>query len=422
MKKLLNIAIVIALWVGSAFVALGYTVTAESAESKLPFTDIEKHWAKDNIVKAYNSGLVGGFPDGTFRPDDVVTADQFVVMMLKAFSKTTNGKTEFDMDWLLELANVQPSITLQLNSIVKDGFNFKPATTGYWAKPFIDIFYEIGLLTSSNEVFPKDYNVYKKEIKREQASFLLGKWYTNLENGLDPYFADYVAAHSGMKDFDKFTNTSVKNYRAHVLIAGIMAGYPGGYFHPHRYVTRAEALSMAQRLRDKTLRAAYKPNLTGQYYAEVKGNIYLISDKFKYDMYKNIEALAKKHVTKGYIAQDGLGFGVYDSKDTADKNDFLVRMGEYDKLSPMDLSIGAGAGATRQIIMVYPINKKMPYGATLFDAILELLAGDGKGKEFKTKLVSLEKTVHTKPIEFNFNNKKFAIFAEKDIYTLRMYY
>ncbi|MGO4369643.1 S-layer homology domain-containing protein [Paenibacillus sp. MCAF20] len=421
-RKIVNWVIALTLIVGVGFVGTDSAPKAEAAEAKLPFSDIEKHWAKDNIISAYNSGLIDGFPDGTFRPNDVVKTDQFVVMMLKAFSKTTDGKSEFDEEWIMELADKRPDIAMKLGSLVRNGFDFKPAKSGYWAKPFIDLLYEVDYLPTFDEVFPKNYEVYKKQIKREQASYLLGEWYTQYDNTLDPYYADFVTTHSGLKDFNTFTNTSVKNYRAHVLLAGLMAGYPNGNFYPQRYVTRAEALTMVQRLRDEKLRMPYKPDLTGQYYAEVKGNIYLISDKFKYDMYNSMAALAKKHVTNGYISQDGLGFAVFDSKDTADKNDFLTRMGDYDNLGPRDLAVGVGADTTRTIGMLYPINKKMPYAALYFDALLDLFSGNGKGIELKAKVVSIEKNVGIKPVEFTFNNRKFSIFAEKDIFTLTMKY
>ncbi|WP_337098297.1 S-layer homology domain-containing protein [Paenibacillus sp. YIM B09110] len=421
-RKMVNLVIALSLIIGAGFIGADSAPKVEAAETKLPFKDIEKHWAKDNIISAYNSGLIEGFPDGTFRPNDVVKADQFVAMMLKAFSKTTDGKTEFDEDWIMELADKRPDTAMKLGLLVRNGFDFKPAKSGYWAKPFIDLLYEVDYLPTFDEIFPKNYDVYKKQIKREQASYLLGEWYTQYDNTLDPYYADFVTTHSGLKDFNTFTNTSVKNYRAHVLLAGIMTGYPNENFYPHRFVTRAEALTLVQRLCDKTLRTPYQPDLTGQYYAEVQGNIYLISDKFKYDMYNSMAELAKKHVTNGYISQDGLGFAVLDSKETADKNDFLFRLGDYEKLAPVDLSVGVGASTTRLLMLVYPINKKMPYAASYFDSLLNLFTGNDKGTELKAKIISIEKTVGTKPVEFIFNNRKFSLYAEGEIFTLAMKY
>lgn len=45
-----------------------------------PFTDTENHWARDNIAFAYNLGYVSGNGDGTFVPDASVTYEQAVKM------------------------------------------------------------------------------------------------------------------------------------------------------------------------------------------------------------------------------------------------------------------------------------------------------------------------------------------------------
>ena len=41
------------------------------------FTDIEGHWAKEYIEEAAKDGIVNGFQDGTFRPDEPLTRAQF---------------------------------------------------------------------------------------------------------------------------------------------------------------------------------------------------------------------------------------------------------------------------------------------------------------------------------------------------------
>src|SRR5699024_823684 len=35
----------------------------------LPFEDVRGHWGYPAIDKAYSTGLITGYPDGTFRPD-----------------------------------------------------------------------------------------------------------------------------------------------------------------------------------------------------------------------------------------------------------------------------------------------------------------------------------------------------------------
>lgn len=49
-----------------------------------PFKDIADNGHRDNIVEAYYMDLVNGFPDGTFRPKQVVTRAQFITMLWRA--------------------------------------------------------------------------------------------------------------------------------------------------------------------------------------------------------------------------------------------------------------------------------------------------------------------------------------------------
>lgn len=48
-----------------------YLVLADKVD--LPFTDTDGHWAKKNIRNLYFSGIMNGYPDGTFRPDSPIT-------------------------------------------------------------------------------------------------------------------------------------------------------------------------------------------------------------------------------------------------------------------------------------------------------------------------------------------------------------
>jgi hypothetical protein len=49
------------------------------------FTDVPaNHWAAGSIGAVANAGLVGGFPDGSFHPDDKLTRAQAIVVLAKA--------------------------------------------------------------------------------------------------------------------------------------------------------------------------------------------------------------------------------------------------------------------------------------------------------------------------------------------------
>ncbi len=45
------------------------------------FTDIQSHWAKQEIQSAVQRGIISGYPDGTFRPDVAVTRSEFAKML-----------------------------------------------------------------------------------------------------------------------------------------------------------------------------------------------------------------------------------------------------------------------------------------------------------------------------------------------------
>lgn len=50
------------------------------------FPDTETHWAADWIEALKEENLTGGFPDGTYRPEDAITRAQMAVFLLKALN------------------------------------------------------------------------------------------------------------------------------------------------------------------------------------------------------------------------------------------------------------------------------------------------------------------------------------------------
>ncbi|WP_168123181.1 S-layer homology domain-containing protein [Paenibacillus sp. HB172176] len=54
------------------------------AGEEVSFKDTAKHWAKEQIETAVQKGYVNGFPNGTFKPDQPVTAAEFIKMIVTA--------------------------------------------------------------------------------------------------------------------------------------------------------------------------------------------------------------------------------------------------------------------------------------------------------------------------------------------------
>jgi len=65
--------------------AIGQGIIAESASSETGFPDVSAdHWAAKYISTAHSLKIINGFDDGTFKPDDNVTYDQALKMVVCA--------------------------------------------------------------------------------------------------------------------------------------------------------------------------------------------------------------------------------------------------------------------------------------------------------------------------------------------------
>lgn len=69
---------------------------SEPSGSKNPFTDIDGHWAYDEILKAYEAGLVSGTTATTFSPETSVTRGMFVTLLYRLSGEpAANGSNPF---------------------------------------------------------------------------------------------------------------------------------------------------------------------------------------------------------------------------------------------------------------------------------------------------------------------------------------
>jgi len=80
----------------SLFLALTFSGFAYAAG----FSDTQNHWAEKEINKWADSGLAGGYSDGTFQPNGKVTRAEFVALVNRAFGieKKTGASAFSDVD------------------------------------------------------------------------------------------------------------------------------------------------------------------------------------------------------------------------------------------------------------------------------------------------------------------------------------
>ena len=67
----------------AVFLLKGMGITPSPPNDSDPFKDIDGHWAAPYIEELFDQGITGGYPDGTYRPENLVTRAEMAVFLLK---------------------------------------------------------------------------------------------------------------------------------------------------------------------------------------------------------------------------------------------------------------------------------------------------------------------------------------------------
>nr|WP_275446168.1 S-layer homology domain-containing protein [Paenibacillus sp. ACRSA] len=97
--------------------------------TKVSFSDITGHWAEARIKQAVSAGIVGGYPDHTFKPGRTVTRAEFAVMLMNALGPQGAGAALAFTDKALIGAWAQQSIAQAVNAGIITGYedgSFRP--------------------------------------------------------------------------------------------------------------------------------------------------------------------------------------------------------------------------------------------------------------------------------------------------------
>jgi|GEM_PF-2179705 len=184
-------------------VVMGAIPATYRADQNLP-TDISGHWAEGTIITMLNTGVIGGYPDGTFQPNRSITRAEFTTIVNKAFGTFDAGAEAFFTD------------------VKKTDWYYSQAASGKNA----------GFISG----FPDGSFRPNSAVTREQATAIL-------VNLLQLPGKDGVLQFNDADKVSAWARGSVKA----VIDAKIINGYPDGTFKPLQPVTRAETLVIVQR-------------------------------------------------------------------------------------------------------------------------------------------------------------------------------
>lgn len=111
----------------AAFLTRAYSLV--KGQQPVTLTDTVKHWAAAPILMMSSNGLIGGYSDGTFRPDRSVTRAEFAVFMSRVIRFERQGAIQAqDWDKLMSYMTVSEQVGQMLMPDIRQ-WNGKVTTT-----------------------------------------------------------------------------------------------------------------------------------------------------------------------------------------------------------------------------------------------------------------------------------------------------
>lgn len=163
-------------------------------------------WYENQVTRLVSQGIIGGYPDGTFKPNKTVTRAEFAKMICLA------------MKWSLD----EPSEA-----------SFKDVPKSNWTYRYAETAKANGAISGySDGTFKPAKNITRAEMAKIVAETL-----------------NLPTAHSTLNDADSVW--WAKAYIGACVNSGIISGYPDNTFKPNKEATRAEAAKIINGVLDK---------------------------------------------------------------------------------------------------------------------------------------------------------------------------
>lgn len=170
-------------------------------------TDIQNHWAKKSIDYLVNKKILNGYPDGTFKPNNYISREEAVKIIVLALNK--------------EPKQDQKS-------------KFPDVAEGFWAEEYINVAKDENIITG----YPDGRFGLGTNLKRGEMAAILVRSFglkpTNAQGSLP--FSDVEKGHWAYKDI----LTLYQN--------GVVKGYPDGTYGPESTITRGEFATFVERI------------------------------------------------------------------------------------------------------------------------------------------------------------------------------
>ena len=175
-----------------------------AAGGEAQFRDTAGYWAGTYVDWLKTAGITSGFEDGTFRPDQSITRQQFAVMLYRYLG--VDGAQYEDV-----------TLPFADNDQI-----------GEYARTAVKALYSMGVLTGSQEN-GKLYFHPAGSLTRAQAATMIGRTQSK----------GYAQAELSFTDADSIPAYAAYYIRT-MLAQKVVSGYEDGAFRPNRSITRGQ--------------------------------------------------------------------------------------------------------------------------------------------------------------------------------------
>jgi len=185
-----------------------FTVFAVMAKPDMPaLSDIEGHWGEKDILRLVSLGVVGGYEDGTFRPEAGITRQEFAKMVVLAAGLEPDAEPELTFADTDEIAE--------------------------WARGYVSAAVRAGIITGvgDNRFAPTD------PVTRAQAATMIMRSLGEVETSLELTFED-------AESIPEWAQAAILG----AVEKGIITGFEDNTFKPDLSATRAQAAKMLSKL------------------------------------------------------------------------------------------------------------------------------------------------------------------------------
>jgi hypothetical protein len=180
---------------------LALPVQAQTASG---FSDTSKSWAQPYITQLYNQGLIKGYADGTFKPDNPMSRAEFTTLLVLSMGITPTDSSSN---------------------------NFSDTGT-HWAKAYINAAVAKGILIPSE--YPQGLKPDGSIYRSEACTMLVRVLGQSPSSGTTTF-----------KDQDSINQSMYKGYIKTAAALGLISGYPDGTFRPFDPMQRGEVCRVA---------------------------------------------------------------------------------------------------------------------------------------------------------------------------------